>query len=123
MQQHIIIIPPHIIIMGMPIFIMAFIWSQHFCIISAVMLAIGAILQTISPPTISQVIFAIIGIIIGIIDICGIMPPMFIIGITFVIVFSNMLNAPSIRGACERFRFILLNYQGKPWAKAHFAPR
>ncbi|HEY0281732.1 MAG TPA: hypothetical protein VGC27_03805 [Rhizomicrobium sp.] len=73
---------PHIIMMGIPIFIMAFICSQHCFIISAVMPPIGVILQTMELPDISQLMsHAIIGIIIGII--CGIigMPPMFIIGI------------------------------------------
>ena len=52
--QH-IIMPLHIIITGIPIFIMEFICSQHSIIISLVMLPIGVILQTIEPPDISQV--------------------------------------------------------------------
>lgn len=84
-MQHIIGIPPHIIIMGMPIFIMLFMRSQHSFIISLVIAPMGVILQTMLLPDISQVMVHIIGIIMPIIMgfIIGIMPPIimgFIIG-------------------------------------------
>lgn len=53
--------------MGMPIFIMLFIMSQHCFIMSMVMPFIGVILQTIASADISQVMFIIMEGIIGII--------------------------------------------------------
>lgn len=95
-MQHIIMLPQHII-MGMPIIIMRFMLSQHSFIMAAVMLPIGVILQTIVPPTISQVMFIImVGIIMGII-IGGIMPPIMgccimppIIGIEFMFIIARL---------------------------------
>jgi hypothetical protein len=69
---------PHIIMAGMPVFIMAVIDSQHWAIISLVMLPMGFMVQTMASPFISQVMLQVI------IDIImGIIPPImgFIIGI------------------------------------------
>jgi hypothetical protein len=76
-------IPPHIIIIGMPIDIILFIMSQRAVIISIEAASIGIILQTMPSFCISQVIFAIIGIIIGMGMPFIIMP--FIIGMLFII--------------------------------------
>jgi hypothetical protein len=75
--MHIIIgMPPHIIIMGMPAFIMLIMRWQHSSNISFDMPSLGMTLQVMALPAISQDIFIIgTGIGIGI----GIMPP--IIGI------------------------------------------
>lgn len=89
-MQHIIGMPPQVIIIGIPMAIMDAIFSQHIFIISMVMPpSIGIILQTIPASVISTVILHIgIGIIIGmpipppIIGICiGIPIPPPIIGI------------------------------------------
>ena len=99
-MQHIIMLP-HIIIIGMPIFIMPFVMSQHCIIISWVMLPIGIMVQTILSPIISHfIVQVIIGIIIGIMpDIIGfIMPPIiigFIIciwGIMFIIGIAGIIK-------------------------------
>lgn len=81
-MQHIIGMPPHMTIMGMPIFIIAIIRSQHIFIMSMVMPpSMGIILQTIPSAVISQVIMhmGIIGM--PIMGIVGMVPPMPIIGI------------------------------------------
>ncbi|WP_158240820.1 hypothetical protein [Telmatospirillum siberiense] len=76
-MQHIIGMPPQVIIIGMPMAIMDAIFSQHIFIISMVMPpSIGIILQTMPASVISTVILH-IGIIIGI----GIPIPPPIIGI------------------------------------------
>lgn len=105
MQQHTHIVP-HIIITDMPIFIMSFMRLQHSIIISLVMPPIGVILHTMESPDISQVMphiiigtGIIIGIMFGIIDICGIIPLMFIIGIALIIHSPVRLAAPSPRRA------------------------
>ena len=71
---HMDIMLPHIIMQGMPDFIMLIICSQHCAIISLVVAPIGIMVQTMASPFISQVM---VHIIVGII--IGIMPP--IIGI------------------------------------------
>jgi len=55
-MQVIIGMPPHIIIIGMPMFIMAIMRSQAIFIMSMVMPSPGVILQTIPVGVISQVI-------------------------------------------------------------------
>jgi hypothetical protein len=99
-MPHIIMLP-HIIIIGIPIFIMPFIMSQACIIMSLFMPPIGIMVQTILSPIISQVMAHII---IGII--MGIMPPnmgiciwgiMFIIGIAGIIIFSSWVPARSPR--------------------------
>lgn len=85
-MQHIIGMPPHIIIIGMPAAIIAAILSQHIFIMSMVMPpSIGIILQTMPASVISIVILH-IGIIIGGIIIGMPIPPP-IIGI---IIFIGM---------------------------------
>ncbi len=101
-MQHMHIILPHIIMAGMPIFIMAVICSQHCVIISLVVAPMGIMVQTMASPFISQVMVHIImGIIIGImppiIGIPPIMPP--IIGIWPIIGF--------IMGICGMGIFIM----------------
>jgi hypothetical protein len=79
-MQHIIMLP-HIIIIGMPIFIMPFIISQHCIIISWVMLPIGIMVHIILSPIISHfMVQVIMGIIIGIMPpIIGFIMPLIII--------------------------------------------
>lgn len=74
---HIIAMPPHAIIMGMPMFIMLIMRSQHSMNMSFMAASIGAISQVMPVGVIVQVILHII---IGI----GIMP--FIIGIMLFII-------------------------------------
>jgi hypothetical protein len=71
MHMHIML--PHIIMTGIPMPIMEFMRSQHSFIISAVVLPIGVILQTMALPDISQcivIVIGIMGIIIGIVWPC-----------------------------------------------------
>ncbi len=129
-MQHMHIMPPHIIITGMPIFIMEFMRSQHSFIISIVMLPIGVILQTISLPDISHVIpiiMGIIGIIIGIMFIpgiigiiWGIIPPIFIIGIGFIIGFLPSKRLTAIFRPLDALPRIIL--QCKMIRRARFTP-
>lgn len=108
-EQH-IIMPPHIIIVGMPPFIMAIMRLQHSMNIAGSMPSIGFISQTMPASVILQDIVPIIigmgiGIIMGMPPIIGIMPfiiigdiigwPMppimvFIIGIMFIAVFIKV---------------------------------
>lgn len=106
-EQH-IVMPPHIIIIGMPPFIMAIMRLQHSTNIAGSMLSIGFISQTMPASVILHDIMPIIigiGIIIGMPPIIGIMPfiiigdiigwPMppimaFIIGIMFIAVFMEV---------------------------------
>jgi hypothetical protein len=103
-MQHIIGMPPHIIIMGMPADIIMVMRSQQAFIISIVMPSPGVMRQTMPVGVISQVMrHVIIGIIMGIIigmPMPGIMfiPPMgampFIIGII------DIMGMPFIIGIC-----------------------
>ena len=114
-EQH-IIMPPHIIIIGMPPFIMAIMRLQHSMNIAGSMPSIGFISQTMPASVILQLIMPIIigmgiGIIMGMPPIIGIMPfiiigdiigwPMppiiaFIIGIMFIAVFIEV-SRPAAR--------------------------
>lgn len=114
-EQH-IIMPPHIIIIGMPPFIMAIMRLQHSMNIAGSMPSIGFISQTMPASVILQDIVLIIigmgiGIIMGMPPIIGIMPfiiigdiigwPMppimaFIIGIMFIAVFIEV-SRPAAR--------------------------
>ena len=101
--QH-IVIPPHIIIIGMPPFIMAIMRLQHSMNMAWSMPSIGFISQTMPASVILQVIMPIIigmGIIMGMPPIIGIMPfiiigwpipPImaFIIGIMFIAAFMEV---------------------------------
>jgi hypothetical protein len=135
-MQQLIIMPPAIIMTGMPIFIIELMWLQHSVIISLLMEDIGDILQTMASPDISQVmVHIIIGIIIGIIppiicigimDICGIMgicgiifmPPIFIIGIAFIInnsfniLFNKLRHLFSKGKEARHLYYSFLNFSG-----------
>lgn len=118
-MQHIIGMPPHIIIMGMPLPIMPIILSQASFIICVDMPAIGVMVQTIMSPFISHDMVhmgTIIGImppimefIIGIMPIIGFIMPIigimlpimapiiwFIIGIMFIIGIIPWVIMPSV---------------------------
>jgi hypothetical protein len=76
MGMHIIIMPPHIIIVGMPMFIMFIMLSQHFMNMSFIEASIGIISQVMPVGVMVHFIWQLI--IMGM-PIIGIMPP-FIIG-------------------------------------------
>jgi hypothetical protein len=95
--MHIIMgMPPHIIIAGIPVFIIPFIMSQAAFIMSICAGSVGAILQTMPSLVISTVILHVIMARIGIMPLIGfIMPIMgFIIG--FIICIGICIGMPPI---------------------------
>jgi hypothetical protein len=94
-MQHIIGMPLHIIMHGIPMLIMDIIISQQFFIMSICEASIGVILQTMPSLVISQLMRQVImGI--GIPPIIGIMP--FIIGIPPIIGIMPFIGIPFIIG-------------------------
>lgn len=119
-MQHIIMLP-HIIIMGMPIFIMLFICSQHCFIMSIDMPPIGIMVHTMPLEVISQVMpIIIMGIIIGIMlpiipgIIWGIMP--FIMGMGIICIWGIII------GIWPLGMFIMGSVSGKRLTNGRISP-